>query len=315
MKKNIALLMLLALAACSDSTPSIDDPSYQLSDMGAKAVALVDSQKISRAQLDHALAFYSSNPMANAKEGRLKVLKDMIEEQVMYNEAVKQGFNRSPEFINNQRKLLAYEYRKFLKEKAALNTKVTDIDLKIYYESNLKKYTKPAMSRLAIYLQRDDMASKAKLSLIEIKAATERLKVQDGFGKYALFSHHSNTASKEGKLPWVSHGSRLVGIPASVLEEGSGLSLGEVSKPIKTDKGVFLVRMMATKPELVTPLDQVKSSLRQQLVIEQKQQALNGFLTKAKEASNIEIFEDNLNVLGSFNTQDSSMGPPGFPVK
>ncbi len=315
MKTHIILLMLVTLAACSDSTPKIDDPGYSLSEIGLKPVASVDSQKITRAQLDHALAFYSSNPMAGAKDGRLKVLNDMIEEQVMYNQAVKHGFNNSPEFLNNQRKLLAYEYRKFLKSKADLNTKITDIDLEIYYEKNIKKYTKPAMSRLAIYQLRDDIPNKSELSLSEVRTAVEALKIQEGFGKYALTSHHSNTANKAGKLPWVGNGSRLSGIPLMVLEEGAGLDLGDVSESIKTDKGIFLVRLMAIKDKIVTPLDQIKSSLRQQLVIEQKQKALNGFLAKAKESSNIEIYENNLNVSASLNTQNDSMGPPGFPVK
>ncbi len=315
MKKITTILSLLFLMACSDKEATIENPQYNLSELGAKPVALVGTSQISRAQLDHTLAFYSSNPMVNASEGRLKVLNNMIEEQVMYNKAIENGFDKSPEFINNQRKLLAYEYRKFLKQKAAKNTKVTDIDLQIYYEKNIDNYTNPAMTRLAIYEQRNDIPTKSKLNLNQVRKAVKYLKIQDGFGKYAKHSHHRNTAQREGKLPWLSNGNQLTGIPAIVLITGAELSMGEVSNPIETEKAVYLVRLMAKKEKLITPLDQIKSSLRQQLVIDRKQKALDNFVMAAKKNANIKIVKENLKSAGSVNTLSDAMGPPGFPVK
>ncbi len=315
MKKLIVSIFLLNLFACSDTDSIMEDLNYEVGELGAKPVAQIDNAQITRAQLDHALAFYSSNPMVNASEGRIKVLNEMIEEQVLYNKAIESGFDKSPEYLNNQRKLLAYEYRKFIKQKAAENTKITDIDLQIYYEKNINKYTKPAMSRLAIYQQRNDIPNNSGLSLSKVKEAAEYLKIQDGFGKYALESHHSNTANREGKLPWVSNGNQLAGIPAIVLERGAELDVGEVSDPIETEKAIFLVRLMGKKEALITPLDQVRSSLRQQLVIDRKQKRLNGYVARAKKNSKIKILKQNLNAAASVNTLNDSMGPPGFPVK
>lgn len=308
------LFCISMLVACSNDEPTIIDTGYELSELGAKSVAKVGDAVISRAQLDHALAFYSTNPMVNAEEGRIKLLNEMIEEQVMYNKAIENGFDKSPEFMNNQRKLLAYEYKKYLQQKVAETTKVTDVDLDIYYEQNQEKYTKPAMKRVAIFQQRKDLPT-GKLSLKQVAEAAAYLKAEEGFGKYALESHHSKTANRAGKLPWVSTTSNIAGVPSEIFDEADDLDVGEVSGPIKTDKGVFLVRLMAKKEQATTPLAEIKSSLRQQLLNERKQELLATFLKQAKEGTKIEIFKENIGKPKAVNTASDTFGPPGFPVK
>jgi hypothetical protein len=312
--KNLTYIVLsVLLIACSNDEQTIEDSGYELSELGEKPVALVGGQVISRAQLDHALAFYSSNPMVNAEEGRIKLLNDMIEEQVMYNKAIQSGFDQSPEFINNQRKLLAYEYKKYLQKKVAESTKVTDVDLQIYYEKNIEKYTKPAMIRFAIYQQRNDLPA-SKLSLKQVKEAAAYLKPEQGFGKYALESHHSKTANRSGKLSWVSNNSQIAGIPSELFEEADDLKVGQVSSVINTDAGKFLVRLMAKKEKTITPLVSIKSSLRQQLLTDRKQSLYATFVKQTKQDTKIEIFKQNLGKANDVNTTDDSFGPPGFPV-
>jgi hypothetical protein len=314
------VLVFLGLAACSNdenTDASIEDTGYELSALGNKPVALVGKTPISRAQLDHALAFYSTNPMVNAEEGRIKLLNDMIEEQVMYNKAMEKGFDKSPEFINNQRKLLAYEYKKYLKQKVAESTKITDVDLQIFYEKSIEKYSKPAMLRFAIFVVRDDLPKKSKYSLKQISDAVQYLKPEQGFDKYALDSHHSHTANRGGKLPWLNSNSQLAGIPHELIEQAQDLDIGEVSKAIEIENKIYLVRLMAKKEKSITPLAEMKSSLRQQLLIERKQSLLNNFVNQAKQSSKIEIFKENLNSKAGkprVNTATDSVGPPGFPV-
>jgi len=311
--------LLTTLSSCSndDQQASIEDASYNLSELGNKTVAQVGDAQITRAQLDHALAFYSTNPMVNAEEGRIKLLNDMIEEQVMYNKAIENGFDQSPEFINNQRKLLAYEYKKYLKQKVAESTKVTDVDLDLFYQQNLDKYTQPAMLRFAIFVVREDLPKKSKYTLKQIRDAVQYLKPEQGFDKYALDSHHAHTANRGGKLPWLNSQSQLAGIPAELIEKAQDLDIGEVSKPIEIEGKTYLVRLMAKKEKSVTPLAEMKSSLRKQLLQERKQSLLANFVSQAKQASKIEIFKEHLNSKTGkprVNTAESSFGPPGFPV-
>jgi hypothetical protein len=314
MKNLVYIALSVLLIACSNDEQSIEDTGYELSALGEKPVAVVGDQVISRAQLDHALAFYSSNPMVNAEEGRIKLLNEMIEEQVMYNKAVQSGFDKSPEFINNQRKLLAYEYKKYLQQKVAETTKVTDVDLQIYYEKNKEKYTKPAMLRFAIFMKRDDLNTKSKYSLKQISDAVQYLKPEQGFDKYALESHHVHTANRGGKLPWLNNESQLAGIPSELIKQADELDVGKVSRPIKIKGKTYLVRLMSKKEHSLVPLAEVKTSLVKQLLSERKQNLLSSFVEQAMEASKINIYEDNLGKPDSVNTANDSFGPPGFPV-
>ena len=118
--KNILFIFLLAgfVSSCSKEA-SVEVENYQVSDEGAQVVAQINqidsdgkiAQKgqITKAELDYNLAFYSSNPMSSTEDGRIAVLNEMIEDQVMYNKAIESGFDQHPEFLINQRKLLAYE--------------------------------------------------------------------------------------------------------------------------------------------------------------------------------------------------------------
>lgn len=313
MKVIMYFMCCVLVLGCSNNEETITDTHYDISELGNKPVAQVGQAVITRAQLDHALAFYSTNPMVNAEEGRIKLLNDMIEEQVMYNKAVKNGFDKSPEFINNQRKLLAYEYKKYLQNKVAETTKVTEVDLQIHYEKNIEAYTKPSMKRVAIFQQRNDLP-KGKLSLKQVQDAVSYLKPEDGFGQYALESHHSKTSNRAGKLPWVSDNTEIAGIPSELFKEAEDLDIGEVSDAIKIDNAIYLVRLMAKKEQVKTPLNEVKTSLRTQLLAERKASLFETFLQQAKEGTKIEIIKENLGKPNAVNTSDDRIGPPGFPV-
>ncbi|GAA6135376.1 hypothetical protein NBRC116188_21660 [Oceaniserpentilla sp. 4NH20-0058] len=307
-------LCLLCLAACSNEQAETIDGQYNLSQIGESIVAEVDGNAITRNQLDHQLAFYSSNPMVSAEDSRIELLNEMIEEQVMYNKAIENGFNESPEYINNQRKLLAYEYKKYLQQKVQESIKITDVDLSIYYETNKEKYTKPAMKRIALFQQRDDLPA-GKLALKQVKEAAEYLKPEEGFGQYALESHHAKTANRSGKLPWMSNTSQMAGVPQQVFQAASKLKVGEISAPFKIKSATYLVRLVDERSKQTTPLDELKPSLRKTLLSEQKNKMLLAFKDKAKAASKITIFKENLTNQSNLNTTDAPLGPPGFPVK
>ena len=170
------------------------------------------------------------------------------------------------------------------------------------------------MMRFAIYQQRNDLPA-GKLSLKQVKEAAAYLKADEGFGKYALESHHSKTANRAGKLPWVGENSEIAGVPSELFEQANDLDVGEVSNPIKTDNGTFLVRLMAKKEQTITPLAELKTSLRTQLLAERKENLLATFLQQAKQSTKIEIIKENLGKPNAVNTSDDSFGPPSFPVK
>lgn len=315
MKNTISTLFLaILLIGCSEE-PKIDIDPYVQSEVGSMAVATIGSEKITRAELDYNLAFYSSNPMTSSEEGRIKVLNELVEDQVLFNKAKEMGFDKSPEFLLNQRKLLAFEYRKYIKKKVGENVKVTDFDVERYYEQNIEKFTKPAMYRIALYLKRDDVEKKKTYTLKQIADAARYLKPEEGFGQYAVESDDLKNSRAGGKLPWMTKGSNIAGVPSEIINKGGELDLGEVAGPIKLDKGQYLVRLVAKRDKQITPLDQVKPQIREQLLQQQKEALLKVYIAQAKDSYEIKLLEENMGSPDQVPGDTNSFGPPGFPVQ
>ncbi|OUR91282.1 hypothetical protein A9Q81_18040 [Gammaproteobacteria bacterium 42_54_T18] len=304
--------LVLMLAACSKPEPVAEYP-YQQGDAALKPVATVSGDVITRAEVDHALAFYSSNPFASSQEGKNNILNEMVEDQVFYKKAIENGFDKSPEFVINQRKLLAHEYKKYLQQKVGQASVITDYDIGRFYQDNIGQYTKPGMYRIAIYFRRANQ-EKPQYTLKQIADSVQYLESGLGFGKYALTSNHLKTNNRGGKLPWLTAESNVAGIPKTVIQTGESLEIGNVSDVIKTDAGHYLVRLMEKRDSQVTPLDAVKPVIREALLKKKKETQMQTYLQQAKDAYDIVIYEDNLTSTDA-SDKSHSFGPPGFPVK
>lgn len=313
--QRVIITVALGLSACSKPEPVQEHP-YSQGAESLKPVATISGDIVTRAEVDHALAFYSANPFAASDEGKEKVLNEMIDDQVMVKKAIENGFDKSPEFIINQRKLLAHEYRKYLNKKVGETATITDYDVGKYYQDNADKFTKPAMYRVAIYFERKNEKAdrKREFSLKQIAEAATFLEAAEGFGKYALASDHLKTNNRGGKLPWVTNASAIAGIPQHIIQQGESLEVGDVSSAIKTEKGVYLVRLIAKKAVDVTSLEAVKADIRKSLLLEKKKNQLANYLQQARDAYDIVTHEENLYAKGSTNDKHS-FGPPGFPVQ
>lgn len=323
--KKLPLLIIamgILLTACSKKPEVIAEFPYQQGEEGLKWVARISDDVITRAEVDHALAFYSANPASSSHEGKTKLLNEMVEDQVLYKKAIENGFNKSPGFMINQRKLLAFEYKKYLKKKVGEGTLVSEEEVKRYYQNHLAEYTKPSMFRVAIYLQRNADTSQ-QYTLNQIADATEYLAPSQGFGQYALSSGHLKTNNRGGKLPWLTANSNIAGVPAAAIRRGEALAqelslgkvpLGKVSEAIETDSGKYLVRLIDQRASQVKSYDAVKADIRDTLLADKKEHQMKGYLQQAKADYEIAINEANL-ISSDRSVEPQSFGPPGFPVK
>lgn len=305
MKQFILVLNLAFLTACSD--PEIVTPQYQITDVGVLPVAKVGEEVITKLELDHTLAFYSSNPVSEVSTATTKTLEQMVEDQVMVNKAIESGFDKSAEYLVNQRKLLAYEYRKFLQKKVETTVKVTVEDARRYYKSNIDKYSAPSMYRIAIVKNQN-----SKMSDAELIAQAKKLGIGSGFGELASYSQHHSTKNKKGLLPWVSSNSRLPGIPVEVLQKLADMKEGEI-KSLTVGDDKYLIRMVSVRESEVKPFEALSHQLQSELLEKEKQELLARFIEQEKDSMKIEYFEKNIALKELDEPQ--ALTPPGFPVR
>jgi len=156
-------------------------------------------------------------------------------------------------------------------KKVTSDAKVTDADVKSYYEKNKSNYTVPE-SRSVRHI------------LVKTKADADKIRAElvNGGDFAALAKAKSiDPGSKDagGKLT-VSKGQTVAPFDRAAFS----LDTNELSQPIKTQFGYHLIQPLgAVKPGSVTPFAQVKDQIRTQLESESKNTAVNKWVADVEK--------------------------------
>lgn len=156
-------------------------------------------------------------------------------------------------------------------ESATENVQVSDEDVENYYEENKEQFTQPA--------SRD-----VRHILVKNKKRADELHAQlENGGNFAQLArrHSQDTGSKKqgGKLP-VQKGSTVPPFDEAAFE----LDTNELSEPVETTFGWHLIMPISDiEPEKVTPLDDVRERIQEQLENERKNSAVEELTQELEE--------------------------------
>jgi parvulin-like peptidyl-prolyl isomerase len=174
-------------------------------------------------------------------------------------------------------------------KKVTSDAKVTDADVKSYYEKNRANYTVPE-SRSVRHI------------LVKTKADADRIRAElaNGGDFAALAKANSiDPGSKDagGKLT-VSKGQTVAPFDKAAFS----LDTNELSQPIKTQFGYHLIEpLAAVKPGSVTPFAQVKDQIKTQLESESKNTAVNKWVADVEKE-----YKDKVQYAAGFEPPDTS---------
>jgi peptidyl-prolyl cis-trans isomerase C len=167
-------------------------------------------------------------------------------------------------------------------EKVTTDVKVSDDDIKAYYDKNKAQYETPAQPA-----SRD-----LRHILVKKKALADRLYTQlaaddSKFPQLAKrYSTDTSSAANGGKLPpGVGVKGRL---DPAFQKVAFSIKAHEVSKPVHSQFGWHIIEALGPvkpgTPAKPTPLAQVKEAIRQQLLSQKKQQEMDGWLNDMKKS-------------------------------
>jgi parvulin-like peptidyl-prolyl isomerase len=144
-------------------------------------------------------------------------------------------------------------------EKVTAGVEVSDKEIEDYYKKNKQQYVQPA--------SRD-----VRHILVKKKALADKLRGQlvggGNFAKLAKkYSEDPSSKNQGGKLT-VSKGRQVPEFDKAAFS----MKTNEISKPIKTQYGWHIIQPLTSiKKERTTPLKEVRTAIRQQLVQQKKQ--------------------------------------------
>lgn len=273
------------------------------------AVARVDGKDITeeelRAAVNNVMPMQSFHTTVTDKRFavmRKKTLEDLINNQLIYNEAVskneasitdqefkdglenlkkrlapgdtiEKALERSQMTMDELRKDLGFsvvvlKYRTKVENKLQKDAEklVTEKYMKDYYQKNLEKFRVPAQVHLRGILLRVDPSASQRVwnkAKKDIMKIAEEAKAGADFAELAKKHSQSIDASKGGDMGWAHEGSLLPDIEGAV----SRLKQGEISGPVTSIYGVHLFKLEGKRPSKQIEFEKLNhAKLRSELV-------------------------------------------------
>jgi len=155
--------------------------------------------------------------------------------------------------------------------KVTTDVKVTDQQIEDYYDKNKAQYSQPESRDVRHIL----VKTKAKADQLE-----KQLKAGASFAALAKkFSEDTGSKANGGKLT-ISKGQTVAPFDKVAFE----LKKNAISQPVKTEFGYHIIQPLSdTKTAKVTPLKDVKESIRQQLAQTKKNEAMTKWVDELKK--------------------------------
>jgi len=262
-----AVIGLLTYTACYAQETSKAAPQKP------GVVATVNGTPIPQSQLDVLLKENMARGEKDTPELREKLRDDLITREVLYQEMVKDGFNKNPavaaqaDFVRENFLLQAY-----LQDYIRTHP-VSDADLRTQYDK-----IKAELDNKQEYHARHILLDKES----DAKAVIAQLKKGSKFEKLAAEkSKDPGSSSKGGDLGWNLPSNYVKPFGDALL----ALKKGQYTQtPVETQFGWHVIKLEDTRPVKVPQYEDVKAKLQQQY----EQQQFNKFLADLRAKAKIE---------------------------
>lgn len=205
-----------------------------------------------------------------SKDLKARIIQDYVNNKVL-SEAAKESqvhnsdiYKKQLEELNNQMAVNLY-----LDHYAKRN--ITDATLKTEYNNmvkSLKESDDKRVSHILVASEQD-----ATKILDEIKSG--KISFEDAAKKYSV---DPTTKDRGGEIGFISKGQTVPAFEKTTYS----LKQGEISKPIKTDFGWHIIKLLESKKKAIPSFDEIKENLEQSVGMRLKQEHVKQLLGKVK---------------------------------
>lgn len=271
----LPLLTAAILFGCGPSAPTKEEGK------SGAILAKVNGQTVRTDDVRLSIDLLPDAPrisLTHDKEALRRYVEEYAHKEMIYREALKKGIDKDPEV----RRLVAaaektYIVQRMLDTTLADKAKVTDEDLKKYFEEHKDEFT--AEDRLTL----------AHIQFDSLKAAQEalsRLKRGEDFAALAqALSTDAMSKDKGGLLGTVERSKA----PQEFAEVLAGMKKGDVSAPVKTQQGYHLVKLMDLQSGQLVAFEGVREPLGRFLAQEKQRKALEEYIASLKKDYKMEL--------------------------
>lgn len=247
-------------------------------------VAKIDGVTISREDVNEQMKMLPEIAIQHFQgpEGKTKFVDELVKKEMLYLEAKKRGMDKNKEF---QKKV--EEFKKItlindlLDKEIEVSPKVTEEDIKAYYEKNKDDFIINRQLRIShIFVKTEEDLNQVK----------ERIGKGDDFAKIASEMSADKVSGKVGgDIGFIKKGDLTPELENHVFI----MHKGQVSSPVKVKDGYRIIKVTDIKGNVVE-LDKVKGLIGQKLVAEKQRDSFEKFMENIKKNYKIEINKDEI---------------------
>jgi len=220
--------------------------------------------------------------------GKERFLNELVKKELLYQEALKKGLDKNTEYLKK-----VEDFKKItligqlLEKEIESKAKVTDQDVKDYYEKHKEDFAPVSQIRMSLILLKTEE---------EAKKILERLNKGEDFAKVAKKSSVDlNSAKNGGDLGYLSRGQMTSELEAVAVR----LKTGEVSEPIKTQSGYQIIKVTDKKLGKVVEFERVRNFISQQLSAEKQKEVFDSYIESLKKSYKVDVNKEAISKLSS----------------
>jgi peptidyl-prolyl cis-trans isomerase C len=224
--------------------------------------------------------------MFEDRAGKEKFLEELVKRELLYKEALKKGLDKDQEYVKKLE-----DFRKItlvgllLQKEIEAKVKVSDQDVKDYYEKNKERFAPVIQIRASHILVKTEE---------EAKKIEERLKKGEDFATIAKKSSIDTvTAKNGGDLGYFSKGQMVPEFESAAMR----LKKGEISEPVKTKFGYHIIKVTDKKLGQVMEFEKMKNIISQNLMAEKQKEVFDSYIDGLKKSYMVEINKEALSKL------------------
>ena len=310
-----------------DTTVSVE--REPLGAIAAEAAAIVNGSvillKTYNGQVQTIIQQYTSQGVnfqdAQLAELKIKVLDNLIDQELLYQDAVTKGLTISDETVTRQldavkgqfpddetyKKVLASQgmteeevkadigrtlmVEDYIMSKFGPLIKIEDADSMKFYEENSQYFSKPEQvraSHILIKVEPDAEDSVKKDALERINAIKVRLNNGEEFSELARTLSEGPSNVNGGDLGTFGHGQMVKSFEDAVFS----MDVGDISDVVETQFGYHLIRLTAKNASSSVPFEEAKGQIAEHLTQLKMADMINGYIATIKPGAVIEILVD-----------------------
>jgi len=264
---------------------------------GDKVLATVGGKKITVSDFMKKVKSLPERYQQVVDNRREQFLEDIINDQLLYEEALRKGLDRdreTRELLDEARKKILIA--SFLEKQVNGKVSVTDEEISVFYQENSDKYMTPEVMRVSHILVP---------TREEADSIVRELNQGKRFEDVARAKSLDPTAQRGGDVGYFPKGQLMPEFD----EACSALQIGEISRPVKTKLGFHVIMLTDRRAPQPMPLERVKEDIRRRIASIKKQELFDETMEKLKAKTRIKINPETLAGLDSLSPEGSSTEP------